>query len=230
MRWMSGPGGKYIDCTVGEGGHSAEIRMAADPAPRLLGLDVDEEALSTAKRRLGGGATLVQGSYRKLKRLAETNGFMPADGGTARSWALVSPGGVRAEGIQLPAPGAPGHALRQEPGAYCSPHRERVRRGGPCEPDLPARRGAEVAEDRPGHSPVAAHRGHRRARRGREEVHGQAAAAADPPGDQDLPGHTDGRRMRRRRLSRRACRGRSRYCAPAVGLQSSATTPWKTGW
>ncbi len=73
-------GGKYIDCTVGEGGHSAEIRIAADPAPRLLGLDVDEEALSTAKRRLGGGATLVQGSYRELMRLAETKGFMPADG------------------------------------------------------------------------------------------------------------------------------------------------------
>ena len=37
-------GGRYIDCTVGEGGHSAEIRKAADPAPRVLGLDVDEEA------------------------------------------------------------------------------------------------------------------------------------------------------------------------------------------
>ena len=73
-------GGRYIDCTVGEGGHSAEIRASADPAPRLLGLDVDEEALSTAKRRLGGGVTLVRGSYRELKRLAETNGFMPADG------------------------------------------------------------------------------------------------------------------------------------------------------
>ena len=73
-------GGRYIDCTVGEGGHSAGIRAAADPAPRLLGLDVDEEALSTAKRRLGGGTTLVRGSYRELRRLAETNGFMPADG------------------------------------------------------------------------------------------------------------------------------------------------------
>ena len=73
-------GGHYIDCTVGEGGHSAGIRAAADPGPRLLGLDVDEEALSTAKRRLGGGTTLVRGSYRELKRLAETNGFMPADG------------------------------------------------------------------------------------------------------------------------------------------------------
>ena len=73
-------GGRYIDCTVGEGGHSAEIRNAADPAPRVLGLDVDEGALATARRRLGGGATLVQGSYRELKRLAERNGFMPADG------------------------------------------------------------------------------------------------------------------------------------------------------
>ena len=73
-------GGCYIDCTVGEGGHSAGIRAAAEPEPRLLGLDVDEEALSTAKRRLGGGATLVRGSYRELKGLAEMNGFLPADG------------------------------------------------------------------------------------------------------------------------------------------------------
>ncbi len=73
-------GGRYIDCTVGEGGHSAEIGKAAVPAPRVLGLDVDEEALTTARRRLGGGATLVRGSYRELKRLAEMNGFMPADG------------------------------------------------------------------------------------------------------------------------------------------------------
>ena len=73
-------GGRYIDCTVGEGGHSAEIGKAADPAPRLLGLDVDEEALRTARLRLGGGATLVRGSYRELKRLAERNGFIPADG------------------------------------------------------------------------------------------------------------------------------------------------------
>ena len=73
-------GGRYIDCTTGEGGHSAEISKAADPAPRILGLDVDEEALTTARKRLGGGATLVRGSYRELKRLAEGNGFMPADG------------------------------------------------------------------------------------------------------------------------------------------------------
>ena len=73
-------GGRYIDCTVGEGGHSVEMCKAADPAPRVLGLDVDEEALATARKRLGGGATLVLGSYRELKRLAEGNGFMPADG------------------------------------------------------------------------------------------------------------------------------------------------------
>ena len=73
-------GGRYIDCTVGEGGHSAEIEAAAKPPPRVLGLDVDEQALSTVRRRLGKGATLVRGSYRELKRLAERNGFMPADG------------------------------------------------------------------------------------------------------------------------------------------------------
>ena len=73
-------GGRYIDCTVGEGGHSAGIEVAAEPPPSVLGLDVDEQALSTARRRLGRDAILVRGSYRELKRLAERNGFMPADG------------------------------------------------------------------------------------------------------------------------------------------------------
>ncbi len=73
-------GGAYIDCTVGEGGHSAGIMAAVEPPPRLMGIDLDEEALSTAKRRLGEGVTLVHGSYIELRRLAEVHGFLPADG------------------------------------------------------------------------------------------------------------------------------------------------------
>ena len=87
--------GAYIDCTVGEGGHSAGIMAAAEPPPRLMGLDVDEEALGRAKGRLGKGATLVHGSYGDLRRLAEIHGFLPADGVLLDLGLSSPPGGER---------------------------------------------------------------------------------------------------------------------------------------
>ena len=82
------PSGAYIDCTVGEGGHAAAVLNAADPAPRLLGIDLDAASLATAGRRLeayGDRVTLAQGSFADLGGLdlgglAEEKGFWPADG------------------------------------------------------------------------------------------------------------------------------------------------------
>ena len=45
-------GGRYIDCTVGEGGHASAILGAADSDSKLLGLDLDAGALSVASKRL----------------------------------------------------------------------------------------------------------------------------------------------------------------------------------
>lgn len=44
--------GLYVDCTVGEGGHSLAIIENSDPKSRLLGIDADPEAIETAQRRL----------------------------------------------------------------------------------------------------------------------------------------------------------------------------------
>jgi 16S rRNA (cytosine1402-N4)-methyltransferase len=77
------PGGRYIDCTVGEGGHSLAILEAVRPAPRVLGIDLDTQALAAAGERLkahSGRVTLAQGNFANLSKLVADNGFLPADG------------------------------------------------------------------------------------------------------------------------------------------------------
>lgn len=64
------PGDAVIDGTVGDGGHAEMILEATAPDGRLLGVDLDPEALKTALARLarfGKRVTLVRGSFRDLK-------------------------------------------------------------------------------------------------------------------------------------------------------------------
>jgi len=75
--------GAYIDCTTAEGGHALAILGPAEPGPRLLGIDLDADALATARHRLreyGGRAALARGSYVDLEEIAAGYGFVPADG------------------------------------------------------------------------------------------------------------------------------------------------------
>ena len=62
-------GGFYVDATLGAGGHAWGILEASSPDGRLLGLDVDPQALELARQRLapfGQRAILVQASYTTL--------------------------------------------------------------------------------------------------------------------------------------------------------------------
>ena len=75
--------GRYVDCTVGEGGHSEAILRAVAPPPGLLGIDLDEGSLAVAKRRLSlvaDTAATVKGSYADLGSLAREHGFLGAAG------------------------------------------------------------------------------------------------------------------------------------------------------
>jgi 16S rRNA (cytosine1402-N4)-methyltransferase len=75
--------GTYIDGTVGAGGHAWGILEASHPDGRLLGLDVDPEALKLAKIKLtpfGNRVTLRQASYTTLVEQAHSLGWDTVNG------------------------------------------------------------------------------------------------------------------------------------------------------
>jgi 16S rRNA (cytosine1402-N4)-methyltransferase len=75
-------GGRYIDCTLGGGGHTQAILDAAKPG-RVLALDRDPAAVRAARKRLatyGRRLILEHASFVELAEVATTNGFRPADG------------------------------------------------------------------------------------------------------------------------------------------------------
>lgn len=77
------PGGRYIDATVGAGGHAAGILRHSAPDGCLLGLDRDPQALAAARQRLEGFAgrfLLVQADYATLAEQARQYGFLDAAG------------------------------------------------------------------------------------------------------------------------------------------------------
>ena len=77
-------GTRYIDATVGGGGHAERILAASDPDGRLLGLDADGAAIARTRARLaprfGERLTLHRANFRELAHVAPAEGFESVDG------------------------------------------------------------------------------------------------------------------------------------------------------
>ena len=77
------PGSRYIDATLGEGGHSDAILQRSAPGGQLLGIDADPEAVTVASSRLGryrDSFLAVNGNFRNLRAIALKHDFVPVHG------------------------------------------------------------------------------------------------------------------------------------------------------
>lgn len=76
-------GGRYVDGTLGAGGHARGILEACAPDGQLLGLDVDPQALAIARKTLApyeGRIHLAQASYTTLAAQLQRLGWDQVDG------------------------------------------------------------------------------------------------------------------------------------------------------
>src|SRR5262249_13749256 len=77
------PGNRFIDATLGAGGHTLAILDQTLPDGRVLGIDQDETALANAKATLesfGSRVVFVHSNFRVVRMIAETYGFLECDG------------------------------------------------------------------------------------------------------------------------------------------------------
>lgn len=76
------PGEKYIDATLGGGGHTEEILKRGG---KVLGIDWDPEAIEYVGSRIQGlgfrnNLTLIRGNFKDLKQIALSNNFGEVSG------------------------------------------------------------------------------------------------------------------------------------------------------
>ena len=77
------PGKRYVDCTLGSGGHAISIIQRSQPGGELLGIDSDPEAINLAQHRLYDyfeSTILINDNFSKLEYICTETGFMPVDG------------------------------------------------------------------------------------------------------------------------------------------------------
>jgi 16S rRNA (cytosine1402-N4)-methyltransferase len=84
-RLVTDPDGRYVDATLGGGGHVRALLDTLGPEAVVLGIDQDAAALATARERLAdeeaaGRFRAVRGNFGELRTLLEAENFVPVDG------------------------------------------------------------------------------------------------------------------------------------------------------
>jgi 16S rRNA (cytosine1402-N4)-methyltransferase len=77
------PGGRYIDCTLGGGGHAAAILDHSSPGGQLLGIDADPNAIEIAQERLQhykDSILLINDNFVNLQSICIKYDFFPVHG------------------------------------------------------------------------------------------------------------------------------------------------------
>src|SRR5581483_3996826 len=77
------PGGRYLDCTLGGGGHAEAILERAQPGGTLVGIDADAAAIERSRERLarfGEAFRAVQGNFRDMGAICRQLEFAPVNG------------------------------------------------------------------------------------------------------------------------------------------------------
>jgi 16S rRNA (cytosine1402-N4)-methyltransferase len=77
------PGGRYIDATLGGGGHAAAILEQSSPGGQLLGIDADPNAIEAARERFRGSrdsVLIVNDNFVNLQSICIKYDFFPVHG------------------------------------------------------------------------------------------------------------------------------------------------------
>ncbi len=77
------PGGRYVDCTLGAGGHAAAILEHSAPGGQLLGIEADPAAVARASsrlRRFDGSVLIVNDNFVNLEDICREHDFVPVSG------------------------------------------------------------------------------------------------------------------------------------------------------
>jgi len=80
---VTGTEGVYLDCTIGGGGHAKKILEATSPHGRLVGIDVDPQAIELARENLSSykdRVLLIHGNFADLDQILSQHGISEIDG------------------------------------------------------------------------------------------------------------------------------------------------------